>query len=282
VPSHSPSICEFTTYPATFERDVAAYAAAGAGGIGICEAKVSDWRDVRQRLRASGLAATHCIPAVSSILAREGSGPPTEPEKRVEAICASVRRFAEVEPASVVFLTGPRGERDAAEVRRIVVEGIAAIGEVAERTGVPVAIEPIHRSGSTHSFIHAIPEALALVADAGAEKSVGVLLDTWHLGDDRELEQHIRECGRRIVGVHLADRRKRTRTFYDRALPGDGVLELGALLCALVDAGYDGWYDVEVFSDNGVLGTRLPDSLWELPAEEVARRACAAFARLWA
>jgi hypothetical protein len=34
------SICEFTTVGASFEEDLAAYAAAGVDGIGVCEFKL--------------------------------------------------------------------------------------------------------------------------------------------------------------------------------------------------------------------------------------------------
>ncbi len=44
----------------------------------------------------------------------------------------------------------------------------------------------------------------------------------------------------------------------------------------LDDAGYRGWYDVEIFSD------AEEDSLWALPADEAARRARESFDRVWA
>ena len=56
-------------------------------------------------------------------------------------------------------------------------------------------------------------------------------------------------------------------------LPGDGVIDLAAAFRALDAAGYDGWYDVEIFSDNGVFGEAFPDSLWDVDAAELARRA---------
>ena len=64
------AVCEFTTLPASFEEDLAAYAEAGADGIGICEIKLAEGREAEQlaSVRASGLAATSCVPAVPSIL----------------------------------------------------------------------------------------------------------------------------------------------------------------------------------------------------------------------
>jgi hypothetical protein len=54
------SICEFTTLGASFEEDLVAYRVAGAEGIGVCEMKLGE--GASERLRESGLRATHCIP----------------------------------------------------------------------------------------------------------------------------------------------------------------------------------------------------------------------------
>ena len=40
------AICEFSTLHGSFEDDLAAYAAAGADGISICELKLVEGRDV--------------------------------------------------------------------------------------------------------------------------------------------------------------------------------------------------------------------------------------------
>lgn len=246
-------ICEWTTFPAPFEAELAAYSAAGAGAIGILEPKLEGVGDVRGKLRESGLVASACLPAAGSILPSPLIPGPAEPEARVESICASVARFADLEAACVFFLTGP-GD-DAAIVR----QGIRRIGEAGERHGIRVALEPIHPSqASVLSFVHTIEDALELIGDA----PVGILFDTWHLPEVAHVD--------RIYGVHVADRREPTRSDFDRLLPGEGSR---ATVRALAAAGYDGWYDVEVMSDDGTFGDAFPDSLWSLPAEELARRA---------
>lgn len=230
--------------------------------------KLAGRDDVAGRLRASGLVPTHCIPAVSTILPMATRPTPVEPEARVAAICASVRRFAELGAASVLFITGPPGERELAEARRVVVEGMRAIGAAAAAAGIAVGLEPVHTSGTTHTWVHTIPDALALADEAGGD--VGVFVDTWNLWDTPGFHDDVRAAGGRITGVHLADRREPTRGFYDRVFPGDGVVPFAPFLAALEEAGYDGWMDVEIFSEE----------LWEVPAAELAARAVAAVARL--
>ena len=261
------SICEFTTFTATFEEDLAAYRAAAVGGVGVCEFKLGDRS--AERLRQSGLQATHCIPAVPSILPLPLMEGPNEPEARVDALCASVRRLAELDPACVVFLTGP-GEAD-----EIVREGIRAIAATGQAAGVRVALEPVDPSqADAFSFVHTITDALELIGD----EPVSIMLDVWHVSDPDSIEPYVD----RIAGVHLSDKREPTRSHFDRVLPGDGVLDLASVFRTLEAGGYDGWYDVEIFSDNGAFGNAFPDSLWDLEAGELARRARESVERVWA
>lgn len=264
------SICEFTTLGATFGEDLAAYRAAGVEGIGICELKLRD--DSADRLRESGLSATHCVPAVPSILPLPLMEGPDEPAERIEALCASVRRLAEFDPVCVQLLTGPAGGRD--DARAIVGEGIQAIAAAGEAAGVRVALEPMHPTqADAFSFVHTIPEALELI---GTEP-VAIMLDTWHVSDPAAIEPYVD----RIAGVHVSDRREPTRSHFDRVLPGDGVLDLAAVFRMLEAGGYDGWYDVEIFSDNGAFGDAFPDSLWDVDPGELARRARESVERVW-
>ena len=49
----------------------------------------------------------------------------------------------------------------------------------------------------------------------------------------------------------------------------------------LEDVGREGFYDLEIFSDNGTFGSAYPDSLWDLDAAELARRGREAFFNCW-
>jgi sugar phosphate isomerase/epimerase len=272
------SISEITTASATFEEDLAAYAAAGADGIGIWEMKLTDDHRDRERLRASGLKATNCLPRVAIILPSPvpGFDDPPDPVDRLQLLEGSIRRLAAYEPECIAFLTGPLGDRDEASARRIVVDGIRRIADAADAAGVRVGLEPIHRSQrDLFSFVHSIPEALELIEEAG-RPSVGVMFDTYHVWDTPTLFEDIERHVDRFTGVHVADVRKETRGPSDRVLPGDGVSNVRRIVGALDAAGWNGSYDVEIFSD-----TSLPDSLWNVPADELARRGREAFLACW-
>jgi sugar phosphate isomerase/epimerase len=264
------SISEFTTLGASFDEDLVAYRAAGVEGIGVCEIKLGE--GAVERLRESGLQATFCVPEVPSILPLPVMDGPDSPEERVEALCASVSRLAELEPVCVLFMTGPVGDRE--DARAVVREGIRAIAAASRVAGVRVALEPFHPTqADVFSFVHTIPDALELIDG----EDVAIVLDTWHVSDPAAIEPYVQQ----IVGVHVADRREPTRSHFDRVLPGDGVLDLGAVLRMLDGAGYKGWYEVEIFSDNGAFGHAFPDSLWDVEPGELARRARESLERVW-
>jgi sugar phosphate isomerase/epimerase len=271
------SVSQITTLRSSFVDDVRSYAEAGLDGIGIWELKLGEGSDAAEleALDESGLERASAIPAVPAILQPPLLGGPEDPEERIELYCSSLERLAPFKPAAVVCLTGP-GDYDTA------VEGLKTIAAEAERLGLKIGLEPYHRAGGElWSVVHSIPEALELIRDAGDPPSVGIQFDTWHLWNTVTLFDDIAEHVDRFVGVHVGDYREPTRSWADRELPGDGVAGVPAILRALDAAGWDGLYDIEIFSDDGTFGSEHPGSYWAAPAEETLRRAQDAFERCW-
>jgi len=265
------SLSQISTANASFDDDLLAYRAAGFEGIGLWEYKLSgDYVADRDALRGAQLEVTNCVPLVPTILPNPVMEGPEDPDARIDSLRASVFRFAELRPSSVLCLTGPVGSYGEAEARRIVIEGLQAVAEAAAECSVRLGLEPIHRSQREEfSFVHTLPEALELLDDAGLD-DVGVLVDTFHLGDTgdvlADLERHVD----RVTGLHVAEHPVDGRE--GRVLPGEGGTPAAEVVQGLRDAGWDGWIDVEIFS--------TPDGFWALPPDEAARRAHAAAAAL--
>ncbi|MFL6011811.1 MAG: sugar phosphate isomerase/epimerase family protein [Gaiellaceae bacterium] len=259
----------------SFADDVRAYSRVGADGIGIWELKLEDDAAALDVLNESGLGRASAVPAIPSILPlplMEGSA---DPQERIDAICASVHRLAAFEPSGIVCLTGPGEDRDT------VVAGLRTIGDEAQRAGVRIGLEPINRvGGDDWTFISSLGEAAELLDEAD-HPALGIQFDTWHVWSTPNVVDEIARHADRFVGVHVADWREPTRKWADRVLPGEGVGEIPRLLGALEAAGWDGYYDIEIFSDNGSFGDAWPDSLWDVPADELAARAKESFERAW-
>lgn len=274
-------ICELSTLNASFEDDLAAYAAAGADGISIFEGKLVAGRESEQldALRASGLESSAAVLAVPSVLPLPKFPGPERPEERLEAMLAGMRRLAPFEPTAFVCPSGPAGELTDGEARKTLGEGLRVLADESSRLGIPVALEPMSPfEREDWTLVTTLGEAAALVDEAGAD--VGLVFDTWHLWDSPELEDDLERYGDRIVAVQVNDWRDPTRSWCDRVLPGDGVIDLGPLLDTVERTGWAGCFDLEVFSDDGKFGNDFEDSLWKLPPEELARRGRAGFTQL--
>jgi sugar phosphate isomerase/epimerase len=278
------SISQVSTLTAGFGDDVRTYADAGLDGIGIWELKLGDGPDgeALAQLAASGLGSATAVPAVPSILPLPLLPGPDDPRSRVDAICASVHRLAAFGPSAVLCITGPAGARDPDAARSVVVEALREIAGEARSAGVRLALEPFQREGVENwSLLNTLTDAAALIDETGRSETIGIQFDVWHLWNTPDLLDEIERNAHRIVGVHVNDWRVPTRGWADRALPGDGGADIATILGALERAGWDGFYDLEIFSDNGAFGTAYPDSLWDVEPAELVRRGKESFDRCW-
>jgi sugar phosphate isomerase/epimerase len=177
-----------------------------------------------------------------------------------------MRRFAAYEPESVLCLTGPG---DGPSQWHVVIEGLREIAAAAQEAGVRLGIEPCHPAQrETVSFVNTISDACQLLEVANLPE-VGIMADTYNLW--HETPDALAAIADRVTGLHVADvplEAERT----DRALPGEAGRRSASFLRALVEAGWEGFVDVEIFS--------TPERFWKLPVADAAHRAFAAASSL--
>jgi sugar phosphate isomerase/epimerase len=280
LPQFAVSAC--TTYHSTFVEDLANCRALSISGIGLWEYKLPEDRDDETiaRFRESGLTATFCFPNVPGIIhGDELFSQPMDRKERLALVKAGIRRLARFNPVAVACLAGPPRDIDIRTARSWVVEGLREAAYVAGESGVRLALEVI-RPGPGGSLASTIPEAAELIADIGAE-NMSVIIDTWHFWDSPQALADIRANGDIILGVQVNDHSPRAQGWWDRVLPGDGEMDLKAILQALRDSGFRGWYELEIFSDDGTFGHDLPDSLWRRDPIELLRAGRDSFERVW-
>jgi sugar phosphate isomerase/epimerase len=273
------SISTASTYHATFEQDVAGYAKAGIEGIGLWEYKLANGQDPRSidAIQKAGLTTTICVPKVPCPLPDPMFAEPRDPKARVEELCNAIRRFAKFKPVGVMVFPGAPGN-DRAENRRIAVDGLRQAAKVAEEVGVTLGLETLRKSAG--SLATTFEETMDMIEDIGA-KNMKVIYDTWHFWDAPNMFEVLRNHKDRFMGIQINDWPHGMRGWCDRKLPGDGMMELPEIFATLEAAGYDGWYDVEIFSDDGTFGNAFPDSLWKLSAEEFGKRSVKSFHAVW-
>ena len=262
------SVSQVSTLGASFADDVRVYSEAGLDGIGVWELKLGDGPDddAIALWRESGLGSAT---AVSHAAFAVDSGENLPP---VRAITRGPTHHwfgyydkLEFDPSSR-YVLGNAVDREEA------LRGLREVVREAELLGLRVALEPFQAEGiESWSVLSTLGDAAAVVDEIGSP-ALGIQFDVWHMWNAPDLFEEIERHAELIAGVHVNDRREPTRGWADRVLPGDGVAGVPAILGALERAGWDGFYDIEVFSDNGTFGAAYPDSLWDVdPAELVDR-----------
>lgn len=150
-------------------------------------------------------------------------------------------------------LDGKAAYTDLARARTEVFDGIAASLEYARQVGMPLAIEPLHpMQAADRACINTLEHALDVcdALDPQHTGALGVALDVYHVWWDPKLAQQITRAGKaRLLAYHVCDWRTPTRDLLsDRAMMGDGVVELKKIHGWVEAAGFAGFSEVEIFS----------------------------------
>lgn len=171
---------------------------------------------------------------------------------------------AEIGANTLLIVPGglPEGTKDLAAARARFEEGFAAALPYARQAGITLAIEPFNPAlTAIRGVVNRLRDATAICRRAGA--GAAVLVDIYHLWWDPQIVEDIRDAADLIAGYHLCDYRAAPRDLvFDRALVGDGVADAVTMTQAVLDAGYRGPFEIEVFSKF---------DLWPLDPFEAAR-----------
>lgn len=150
-------------------------------------------------------------------------------------------------------LDGAPRYTDIARARDEVFDGIAASLEYARQVGMPLAIEPLHpMQAADRACVNTLEQALDIcdALDPAKTGALGVALDVYHVWWDPKLEAQIARAGKeRLLAFHVCDWRLPTRDLLsDRAMMGEGVIELRKIRRWVEAAGFAGYAEVEIFS----------------------------------
>ena len=261
------SMSQITTLGWPFERDVEACVAAGVPGIGVAIRKLAPVGVGRAAalLRAAGLGV--------SCLTSAGPFPLDDAAATADALAATrahLEAAAALGAGCLMLLPGhapARSWEEQAARSRPLVESLLPD---AARLGVRLAIEPVSQLRMDLGFLHAFGDALDFVDGIGSPWC-GVVLELNNAWIERGLYANIRARTDRIALVQVSDFRVGTLAASERVVIGDGDIPLRRICRALADAGYDGWYDVEL------LGPAIEREGYA----SVLPRAAAAFRALW-
>jgi len=239
-----------TTKPWSLAEAATHYSARGIGGISVWVEALESMPDALARtiLDDAGLK----VPA----LVRGGffcDPDPSQRQVRVERNRRLLETAAVLDAEMLVLVVGAHPGSPLDVQRGWVADAIELLVSDAEATGIKLAIEPLHPMyAAERSCINRIAQARQ-ICDSLNHPLVGVAVDVYHVWWDPDLEQEIAALGRRsqLFGYHLCDWRVPTRDLLnDRALMGDGCIDLRGITAMVRNAGFQGWDEIEIFSDD--------------------------------
>jgi sugar phosphate isomerase/epimerase len=240
------SMNELTTYRWSFEEDVHHYQTAGFDGIGIWRDKLTDFGEEKgaELLAESGLAVSTIVWA-GGFTGSDGRSHSDAVEDGLDA----VRLAALLKAECLLVHSGARGGHTNNHVRRLFRGALEKMLNVAEQVGVTLALEPMHRScASDWTFLDGLDETLAVIRSFHSPR-LKMTFDCYHLAHDEAILQRLEELAPHVAMVQLGDARHVPRGEQSRCRLGEGMLDLGRVVATLLDAGYDGFFDVELVGE---------------------------------
>ena len=238
-----------TTKPWTLEECIINFASAGVKGISI-------WRHLlegKDLNKIKLLLDSNRMDVVS--LVRGGFFPSVDPKKRLSAFednQLAIEQASALGAPLVVLVCGAEPKQSLESSRQQIKEGITALIPLAEKRKVKLAIEPLHPMyGAEKSAILTLGQANEM-CELIDSPWVGIAIDVYHLWWDDQLKNEIIRCGKNknILAFHICDWRVNTIDFLtDRGLMGEGCIDIKKIREWIEAAGFDGYNEVEVFSE---------------------------------
>lgn len=238
-----------TNKPWTIEECITQYAAAGISAISI-------WRHLLEGKDLSEIKELLIKNEMEVVaLVRGGFFPSVDDKQRALALednRLAMEQAAALGAPQVVLVCGADPNQSLKVSRQQIKEGIIALLPQAERLGVKLSIEPLHPMyAGDKSAISSLGQANDLCEEIDSPW-VGVAIDVYHVWWDDQLEKEIYRCGKsdNIFAFHVCDWRVPTTDFLtDRGLMGDGCIPVKQIREWVEKAGFDGYNEVEVFSE---------------------------------
>ena len=264
------SMSQITTLTSEADSDLPGIAAAGFTGVELSLEKIATFlkrapvEALRDRLEELDLRATGAIG-----LAPEGPALLLARGAVFETHLSSLSRQLDICRALDIDNIGVGADaakwRPDDDWRDGAIDNLKQAAALADGYGVRIGLEFMSIGPPIGPFIvGSLAEALTLIEET-ASPSLGVNLDFFHHYRGGGTTEQIANLDRsRIVGVHVTDVAAgalESLSDQDRVLPGEGVLDLAGYRDAIMSAGYDGCWTLEL----------LNQDLWAMAPDKAAR-----------
>lgn len=246
-------LCIHTITTKSWNLETAArkYSAAGIGGVSV-------WRDSAQACSGGPMGArsvleSEGVEVVSYV--RGGFFSSLEAAGRQQAIDENKRIIDEAAALGaplIVLVCGATPGQSLFDSRSQIADGLAAVMPHAQAAGVKLGIEPLHPMyADSRSAVSTMAQSNE-ICDRVGHPMLGITLDVFHVWWDDRLEEEITLAAAksRLFSFHICDWMDQPEDMLnDRGLMGEGVIDVAGIRNWVRDVGFDGFDEVEIFSN---------------------------------
>jgi sugar phosphate isomerase/epimerase len=219
------SVNNLSSLSHSLDDDIALWRALGLDHVGLISPKLEavGWDTARDRVTGAGLR-------VSNLSVEE------------HVVEESLRFAASVGAGSVYLTSGGAGPLEWDEAAAAFCARLAPHVALADELGVRLAVEPTNPLRADISFVFCMRDGFDLARAAG----IGAVLDSCSCWYERDLEGLVRKNLDVLALVQISDFALEIHDTPNRSVIGDGDVPLERLLAMLLDAGYEGSFDIEI------------------------------------
>jgi sugar phosphate isomerase/epimerase len=243
VPSHPRlSVNCISSYRQSLRDDIALWRELGIGHVGLILPKIEEvgWATARDLVTGAGLRVSTIFGPTYRPL---DADPALGWREADQAGTAQTLEFAaSIGAGSVYICSGAAASLLWEEAADAFCDFIAPCAAVAKNLGVPLLLEPTNPLRADGSFVYWQRDAMDIARRAG----IKVMVDFQSCWFERGLEELVRKNIDLVGVVQISDYVIGTLQAGDRAVPGDGNIPLERLFKVVLDAGYEGAFDLEV------------------------------------
>jgi sugar phosphate isomerase/epimerase len=231
------SVTTISSWNWSVEQDVAFFRELGIGAMGIPTTKFTDSREQEiAALASSGLTFT-------AVSAGTGGGMIQSEDAALAELAATIDLAQHLGAPSLYFLTGPTPPRMATDQAfAALIACLPKVNAYAHARGVRLAIEHNSVSSRAIGFVH----TLAGVAEISRAADVDICLELQNCWYESDLPRLFRDNAERFCIVQVSDFLIDEPLRNNRRVPGDGSMPLEWLIGEVLDAGYAGYFEIEV------------------------------------
>lgn len=237
------SMNEVTTYRWSFDEDLHRYEQAGYEGIGVWLRKVRDFGEERaiellseSRLRVSNVVWAGGFTGSDGVSVKEN----ISETRRALQLAGAMRAGA------LVVYSGGRNNHTERHAQRLLRTSLDQLLPHAERARTPIAIEPMHPACANEwSILTCLEKTLDLVKEYDTPW-LRLVFDTYHFPLAEHRWDWLEELAPYLAVVHLGDIDSPHSGDLERCPLGTGQAPINGIVQTLRQAGYDGFFDVEL------------------------------------